>query len=254
MALECAFGAEQAAPAGKAIDRVTGRCSRLAVAGVGAVAGDGGAAAEFVGIHVDRNHDPGAERSRCRNRHRIDQRAIDQPAAAEMDRRENAWQRVGGAQRQDQRAARQPDFVAGPDLGGDRREADRQILNCGVADRFFQAVRQPRAADNAGAADADVEIADDPPPRQRARPVFQRVELIGGVATADQRTHRCADDNVRRDAVGLQRPHYADVGEAARGAAAENEPDRRPAALDREVAGVDGLVPNLDTTHAVLAY
>ncbi len=45
-----------------------------------------------------------------------------------------------------------------------------------------------------------VEIADDAPHRQRARPGFQRVELVGRVAAADQGAHRGADDDVGSDA------------------------------------------------------
>ena len=66
---------------------------------VGAVAGDDGAAAEQVGVEIDRDHQPRAERARRRHRHRIDQRAVDQPAAADAHRRENAGQRVRRAQR-----------------------------------------------------------------------------------------------------------------------------------------------------------
>ena len=169
-----------------------------------------------------------------------------------MNRRKYSRQRIGGAQRQHQRPTRQPDLVAGPDLGCDCGEADRQILDGGVAHRFFQTMCQPRAADDAGAADADVEITDDPPPRQRTGPVFQRVELISGVATADQGAHRCADDNVRGNAVRLERPHHADMGKTARRAAAENEPDGGTPALDGEMAGVDRFALNVDITHQVL--
>ncbi len=82
--------------------------------------------------------------------------------------------------------------------------------------------------------------------------VFERVELIGGVAAADQRAHRGADDDVGLDAVGLQRPHHADMGKAARRAAAEHKSDRGSAALDAEMAGVDRFALNVDITHQVL--
>ena len=70
----------------KAVARRVGGRGGMGVAGVGAVARDGRAAAEAVGIHIDRDDDAGAERTRRRDRHRIDQRAVDQPAAAEMNR------------------------------------------------------------------------------------------------------------------------------------------------------------------------
>ena len=100
---------------------------------VGAVAGNDGAAAEQIGIEIDRDHEPRAERARSRDRHRIDQRAVDQPAPADQDRRENSRQRVGGAQRIGQPAAGQPDLMAGAEFGGDRGKADRQIVDPRVA-------------------------------------------------------------------------------------------------------------------------
>jgi hypothetical protein len=200
----------------------------LSVAGIGAMTGDGGTAAEPVGLEIDRDDHARPERARRRYRYRIDQRAVDQPAPADMDRRKNAGQCVRGAQRQRQRTARQPDFVAGADLGGDRRKPHRQILDQGRADRVVQLARQPPAADQAGAAEPHVEVADDPPHRQRARPGFQRVKVIGGVAAADQGAHRRADDDVGDYALRHQHPQHADMGEPARRAAAEHQPDQRP--------------------------
>ena len=118
-----------------------------------------------------------------------------------------------------------------------------------VADRFLEPSRQPSAADQAGAADPHVEIADDAPQRERARPGLEVIELVVGVAAADQGAHRGADNDVGRDAVRLQRVNHADMGEAARRAAAENEPDRGPAALGRNGSG-----SNVDDSHLFLAY
>ena len=91
-----------------------------------------------------------AERARRRHRHRIDQRAVDQPAAADAHRRKNSGQRIGGAHRVDQPAARQPDFMAGADLGRDGGEADRQLLDraCRRAPRSSR-VGELAAADQA---------------------------------------------------------------------------------------------------------
>ena len=92
-----------------------------------------------------------------------------------------------------------------------------------------------------------VEVADDAPQCQRARPGLKRVELIGGIAAADQRAHRGADDDVGRNPVRLQRAHDADMGETARRAAAEHEPDRRPATFEGDLTGVDRFACNLDS-------
>ena len=107
---------------------------------VGAVIRDRGAAAEQVGVDVDGDHQARAERARGRDRHRIDQRAVHQPALAEPHRRENSRQRIGGAQRIGQPAARDPDLVAGADLGRDRRIAHRQLVDRDVADGLVELV------------------------------------------------------------------------------------------------------------------
>ena len=77
-----------------------------------------------------------------------------------------------------------------------------------------------------------------------ARPVFQRVELAGGVAAADHGADRGADDDVGHDAVREQRAHDADMGKAARGAAAERQPDGRARGgrLQRRGGGFGGAV------------
>ncbi len=206
VALERAFGAEHAAQPGKAVARIAGWRDRVPVAGIGAVAGDGGAAAKAVGIEIDGDDNARAERARRRDRHRIDQRPVDQPALADMDRRKYSRQRIRGAQRQRQRAARQPDFVAGADFGRDRGKTHRQVLDQCRADGFMQLARQPPAADEAGAAEAHVEIADDAPHGQRARPGLQRLELVGDVTAADQSAHRRADHDVGSDTLARSAP------------------------------------------------
>lgn len=72
----------------------------------------------------------------------------------------------------------QPDLVAGAHFGGDRREFDRQILDQvsgPIAASSWAAALG--AADQAGAVEADVEIARRMSARlQAARPFLQRVE------------------------------------------------------------------------------
>ena len=188
---------------------------------------DDHAAAENVGVEIDRDDEARAEHARGRHRHRIDQRAVNEPAAVERNRRENSGQRVGGPHRIDQPAARQPDFVAGADLGRDGGEADRQRLDRRVAEFLFQPRRELAAADQAAAGKRDVEIAEDAALGQAARPFLDDVEPAGGVAAADHGADRGADDDVGLDAVREQRAEHADMGKAARAAAAERKPDGR---------------------------
>ena len=232
-----AFGAEQAAQARKAVAWLAGSAASGSSRLVGAMAGDGGAAGEAIGVEIDCNNDAGAEGARRRDRDRIDQRAIDQPAPAKPHRRENAGERIGGAQRQREHASRQPDFVTGADLGRDRGETHRQIFDRVLPIACSSRSRQPAAADQAGTADADVEIAEDAAQRQGARPDLQLIELAVRIAAADQRAHRGADDDVGNDAVLAQGVDDADMGKAARRAAAEDEADRGPPAACRNNNG-----------------
>ena len=153
-------------------------------------------------------------------------------------------QRVGSTQRQCQRTARQPHLVAGADLGRDCRETDRQILDQRLADRFLEACGQPAPANQAGAANSHIEITDDPPPRQRARPFLQRIELAGRGAAADHSADRRADDDVRNDAARLERMKNADMGETARRAATQHQADQRTAAFGTGAIGSIGLGRN----------
>src|SRR6185437_433958 len=84
------------------------------------------------------------------------------------------------------------------------------------------------AADQAVAVEADIEVAEDVSRLQAARPVFQRVEMTRRIGAADHRADRGADHDVGHDAARHQRLDDADMGKAARGAAAERQPDHRP--------------------------
>ncbi len=122
-------------------------------------------------------------------------------------------------------AAGQPDFMAGIEFCGDGGEADRQIVDAVIGERRVQFGRKMAAANKPGPGQADVEIAEDVAHVEAARPFLQAVELAGGIAAADHGADRGADDDVRHDAVRGERAHHADMGKAARGAAAERKPD-----------------------------
>ena len=112
------------------------------------------------------------------------------------------------------------------------------------------------AADQAGAVEADIEIAEDIARLQAARPFFQRVEMAGGIGAADHGADRGADHDIGHDAVGDQRPDDADMGETARGAAAQRQPDHRPpdAAEPYFVAAVRAVLAAPDQTIQHLNY
>ena len=87
---------------------------------------DGGGVGEYVAGEVGGDDDFRAERACRRYRHRIDQRAVDQPAVADQDRREDSGQGIGGAHGIDHAAVGQPDFVAGANFGRNGCEFHRQ--------------------------------------------------------------------------------------------------------------------------------
>jgi hypothetical protein len=86
---------------------------------------------------------------------------------------------------------------------------------------------EPSAADQAAAREADVEITQEAAPGEPACPLFETVEMARGVAAAHHSADRGADHHVGCDAVRQQRAEHADMGKAARAAAAEREPDGR---------------------------
>src|SRR5450631_2898142 len=122
----------------------------------------------------------------------------------------------------------QPDFMAGADFRRDGCKFQRQFLDQGLADRGFELGRQLVAADQARTVQPDIEIAEDISRLQAARPVFKRIEMPRGIGAANDRADRGADHDVGHDTVGNQGPDDADMGESARCAAAQREPDDWP--------------------------
>ena len=148
--------------------------------------------AEIVGVEVDCDDDLGAERARRRHRNRIDQRAVHQPAVADHHRREDSRQRIGGADRLDQTAVREPDLVAGRNFGGDGCELDRKVLDQAAADRLLELGGELAAADQAGAVQLDVEVAQHAARLQAARPFVERIQMAGDIgARRPRRRSRC---------------------------------------------------------------
>lgn len=133
--------------------------------------------------------------------------------------------------------------MTGVEFGGNRSKAHRQVFDPTVSQGLGQFAGEVAAADQAGAGQADVEIAEDAANFQPARPGLQTVELAGGIAAADHGADRGTDDDVRHDAVRGQSLQHADVSKAARGAAAERQANARPRAFRFDLGrGVGGAV------------
>ena len=184
--------------------------------------------ARRVARKVERDDALGAKRARHADRHRIDDRAVEQPASVDLDRVKYARQRVGSADRLDQGPAPEPDLVPVADLGRDAGEPDRQILDLKPAERRLEPRPQPLAADKAAAGEREIEQPEHPPPGQRTGEGLQHVQPPGRVAAADERADRRADHDIGPQPQRVKFLHCADVGPAARRARAEHDAHFRP--------------------------
>ena len=135
--------------------------------------------------------------------------------------------RIGGADRVDQQAAPQPDLVPAADLGGDAGEPNRQILDAKPAKLGLEPRAQPLAADEAAAGEGEIEEAEHAAAGQGPGECLEHVEPARGVAAADQRADRRADDDIEPQAHRVEFPQRADMGPAARRARAKHDPDFR---------------------------
>ena len=117
--------------------------------------------------------------------------------------------------------------MSAADFGRDAGEADRQILDPDVAELGFEPRAQPLAADEAAAGEGEVEEAEHAAPGQRAGERLEHLELAGGVATADQRADRRADDDVGLQAQRVEFLKRPDMRPAARRARAEHDAESR---------------------------
>jgi len=187
---------------------------------------DCGAAAVEVGVDVDGDDDPRTERTRGRYRHRIDQRAIHQPAPANADRRKHSGQCVGGACRFHQWATRDPDFVAGLEFRRYGGKAHGQLLNRCITGGLKQLVGKAASIEQRRAAKADIEIAEHAAAGEAAAPGFDAIEIARRVAASDHGADRRTGDDVRNNSLGDQAADNANMREPACGTTAQHQPDR----------------------------
>ena len=181
--------------------------------------------AEDIRIEIDGDHDVGAEGTADGDRHRIDEGAVDQPAAADLDRLEDAREGVGSAHGVDQVAAGHPDLVSGGELGGDADEAARQILEALVGEMIDEQLGEPASGDQTAAGNVDVEQAEDAASGQAAGKGFDSVEDTGDIGASDDSADRGAGDDVGHQSPFVERAQDSDMRPPASGAAAERYAD-----------------------------
>ena len=184
---------------------------------------DGRAAPDDFARNVERDDPLGAERAGDADRNRIDDRPVEKPAALDLDRFEHARQRIRGPDRLGKRAAPEPDLVPAADLGRDAREPDRQILDPHSAELRLKLRPQPLAAEEAPAGEGKVEEAEHAALGQRTGEGLQDVEFSSGIAAANERADRRADDHLGPHPQRVQLPQRADMRPAPRRARAEHD-------------------------------
>ena len=180
-------------------------------------------AAEQVVVEIYGDHQGLLIGATNRDRNWIDQRPVDQHPLVGDDRLEDAGQGIGGAHRRDQRAAGQPDFMSGADFRCHANERLRQIVESHAVQMLLHARIEFHAAEQAVSTEVEVKQAEDAPFGQAARELLQMVELAGQVTTADQRPDRSSGDHADFNADLVERAKHADMGPAARRAAAKRE-------------------------------
>ena len=115
--------------------------------------------------------------------------------------------------------------MTGPELGRDRREPDRKLLDRRLAKGLRQQGGEPAPADQSRARKADVEIAEHPARRKAAGPFLEQIKPLGRVAPADDGSDRRAADDVGLEAFGDQGADHPDMREPARGTPTERQGD-----------------------------
>ncbi len=197
----------------------------LRVVGAHDIGDQGAATAEDIAIQIDGDDGSRAEGAGGRDRHGIDEGAVGQPTAADIDGTEDAGQRIRCAHGVDEPATRQPNFVAGAQFCRHRNELAFQILDLHVFEVAIELVAQTGACEQAAAGQIEVEEAEYFAARQRAGEVFEFVEFTRCVASADDGADRGADDDIWLDAGLDQGFHDPDVGPSPGNATAKCDCD-----------------------------
>jgi hypothetical protein len=118
--------------------------------------------------------------------------------------------------------------VTGANLGRNRGEFQRQLLDQGTAQGRLELGCELVAADQPRSVQADIEIAKNIPWLQAARPFLQPVQMPRRIGAADHGPDRGADHHIGNDAMGNQCADNADMGKSPCGPAPQSEADHRP--------------------------
>ena len=111
--------------------------------------------------------------------------------------------------------------MAGFEIGGDGREGKREIGEGTISEVAVEQGDEPVTTDQAAGGNPEVEVAQNAEPAEPDDPLLEHVEAVAEIHAADDRTDGGAAQYVALDPRVLERAQDADMGPAARGAAAE---------------------------------
>ena len=174
-------------------------------------------------VQGDGDHDVGARGGDGRNGHRVQQPAVDQHATVEDDGRDDRRDRGRGPDGDAERAFLEPDLALGEQVDGHGGVVDVEVLDLLVVEELVDDPEDPLAADRARPGERHVHQPQDLELTEPDGPLPELVEPPGGVESADEGPHRRAGDRDHADPGLLQHVEHADVGVAARPAAAEHQ-------------------------------
>ncbi len=135
-----------------------------------------------------------------------------------------------------------PHFMAGFQFGGDSHKGAVEVFDVETFEMFLHALCQPQPAEQAAAADGEVEKGGDAAHGQRAGEAFELIELAGQIAAADQSADRGAGDHADLDTFFVQRSEDTDMSPATRCTATEGERNARFRSFGLRDEGVRGDV------------
>mmetsp|Transcript_10639 Transcript_10639/g.43607 ORF Transcript_10639/g.43607 Transcript_10639/m.43607 type:complete len:362 (+) Transcript_10639:2527-3612(+) len=186
---------------------------------------EGVAGRVFLGRRADvhRDHQLGAHVTRETHRHRRHEATVHILALADAHRLEHRRHRAGGAHRGAGVAAAEQDRGAVGQVGGDDAQWQGHLLDRLAGGLVADEARQRLAADQSPQREGPV--GDRPFVHRLGQRLHLLAALAGGIQRGHQAAGRGAGHQVDLDAAFLQHLDHADVGETARGAAAECQAD-----------------------------
>src|SRR5450631_111105 len=186
---------------------------------------DDGSAEGCVANEIDGNDNFRAKRPAKGNRDGIDEGAIEQPAAVDLDWFKNSWKGVGSADSVRDIAFGQPDFMPSAKFGRDRRKTLVEFVEAAAGEFPVEFTPKSLTAEKAHAGKRHVHHAQDTLLCQIACEMLYLLELSGGIGPANHASDGSARDDIGVNSVCVEFEQDADMRPAARGASPKRDTD-----------------------------